>query len=94
MHHEIVIFDHGPAEFPVATVVPRDPGSRVRVLVADLGRWVAARWTWFRPRMVPVVVAALGATLVIASAEYLSHGHGSLPQRTPSAMTSTMLASP
>jgi len=93
MHHEIVIFDHGPAEFPVATVVPHDPGSRARVLVADLGRWLAARWTWLRPRMVPVVVAALGASLVIASAEYLSHAHGSLPERTP-AMTSTIVSAP
>jgi hypothetical protein len=89
-HHEIVIFDHGPIEFPIATIVPHDPASRVRVLVADIRRWLAARWAWLRPRTVPVVVAALGATFVIASAEYLSHGHGTRAQPAPSAVSSTL----
>ena len=62
----------------------------MRVLVADLRRWLAARWTWLRPRTVPVVVAALGATFVLASAEYLSHGHGTRPHPAPTAVSSTL----
>ena len=72
---EIVLFDHGPAEFPVATAVPREPRARLIATVADLKRWVAARWEWFKPRSVPCAVAGLGMVAVIASAHYLAHQH-------------------
>jgi hypothetical protein len=72
---EIVLFDHGPAEFPVATVRPREARARVIALLADLQHWLAARWAWFRPRTVPCAVAALGMFAVMASADYLAHGH-------------------
>ena len=94
VHDEIVIFDRGPAVFPVATLVPRDHRSRVRAWTADLGRWIVARWTWLRPRTVPVMAALLGATFVIASANYLHHAKGSVPKRTPSALSSSILAPP
>src|SRR5262249_32471920 len=92
VHHEIVIFDPGPAEFPVATLMPHDTRTWAGVLLGDLRRWLVARWTWLRPRTVPVVVAALGATFVIASAEYLSHGHGTLPTPPSQHVSSTLLA--
>jgi hypothetical protein len=94
VHHEIVIFDPGPAEFPVATVRPRDTRTWAGVALGDLRRWVFARWTWLRPRCVPVIVAALGATLVIASAEYLSHAHGTLPHHAPTTAVSSTLVAP
>jgi hypothetical protein len=95
VHHEIVIFDPGPAEFPVATLRPRDTRTWAGVALGDLRRWLVARWTWLRPRAVPVIAAALGATLVIASAEYLSHAHGTLPHPHTAAIdVSTTLVAP
>ena len=94
MQNEVVIFDHGQTEFPVATLRPRDPSTRARVVVGDIRRWVAARWSWFRPRLVPVVAAALGATLVIASAEYLSHAHGTLRTGPAQAQLSSTISMP
>jgi hypothetical protein len=51
-------------------------------------------WRWLRPRTVPVVFAALGAVFVIASAEYLSHGHGTLPRSATSVTVSTTISTP
>jgi hypothetical protein len=76
VHHENVLFDRGPVEFPVATLVPRETSARARVLAFGLRRWLAARWSWFRPRMLPTLAAVLGTLLVIESAEYLTHAHG------------------
>src|SRR5262245_4369381 len=73
---EIVIFDHGPAEFPVATAVPRELRARAIALTAALQRWVLARWEWFRPRTVPCAVAALGMVAVISAVQYLTHVEG------------------
>lgn len=75
-HHESVIFDRRSVELPVATLVPRDTRSRSLALVGGFSAWLAARWTWLRPRMVPVIASAIGALLVIASANYLTHAHG------------------
>ncbi len=72
---EIVLFDHGPVEFPTATAMPREPRARAIALVASLERWMAARWAWFRPRSVPCAVACLGMIAVMASAHYLAHQH-------------------
>lgn len=70
---EIVAFDHGPVEFPVASVRPREARGRAVAALADLQRWLAARWAWFKPRSVPCAVAGLGMLAVIASADYLAH---------------------
>lgn len=73
---EIVLFDHGPAEFPVATVRPRHARARAIALVGALQQWLLARWRWLRPRTVPVAVAALGMAAVLKSADYLAQDHG------------------
>jgi hypothetical protein len=73
VNNEIVLFDHGPHEFPVATARPTEPRARAIALVADLQRWLAARWEWFKPRTVPCAVAGLGMIAVLASADYLAH---------------------
>ena len=72
---EIVLFDHGPAEFPVATAVPREPRAWAIAIAADLKKWLVARWEWFRPRSVPCAVACLGMLAVLKSADYLAHQH-------------------
>jgi len=71
-HPEIVLFDHGSSELPVATLVSRGTTG----LLAGLQRWLIARWLWLSPRAVPVVVAAAGMILVLISADYLAHAHG------------------
>ena len=70
---EIVPFDHGPVEFPVATARPRDGRARLIALVSDLQRWLLTRWYWLRPRTVPCAVAVLGMVAVLAAANYLAH---------------------
>ncbi len=58
------------AELPVATV--RAPGWTVDVVTRDLGRWLAARWQWFKPRTIPVTVAFVGMLGVLQAVSYLS----------------------
>jgi hypothetical protein len=73
VHHETVIFDRGPYELPIATVLPREPRARAIALTIALGRWMAAPWQWLRPRTVPVMVATIGMFWVLAAANYLAH---------------------
>jgi hypothetical protein len=81
---ELVLFDPGTGELPTATLRPRAPGARATALLEDLKRWLAARWSWLRPRTVPVAVAGLGMWAVLASADYLAHSHGKqIQQATP-----------
>jgi hypothetical protein len=75
MKDEIVLFDHGEREFPVAIVRPREPKARLAALVGALRQWASERWAWLRPRTVPVIVAALGAAFILISADYLARDH-------------------
>ncbi|MFT3691652.1 MAG: hypothetical protein QM831_00840 [Kofleriaceae bacterium] len=68
-----MIFHYGPAEFPTATLVPNDARSKASAGMTGFGRWLLGGWSWFRPRTVPVLVAALGLLAVLASADYLRH---------------------
>ena len=75
---EDMIFDQPPRELPVATVVRRDPR---RQLVADLATWFAARWRWFKPRTVPMIVAFLGMLAVLGSVNWLRNYARRTPER-------------
>src|SRR5258706_2322780 len=75
VNNEIVLFDHGPTEFPIATARPRELRSRAIAMVAHFQLWLAERWAWLRPRTVPCAVAALGMIAVLASADYLAHAN-------------------
>jgi len=75
VNSEIVAFDHGPVEFPVAIVRPREMSARMVALVGDLRRWLFDRLAWLRPRTIPVLAAAVGAMCVLMSADYLAHPH-------------------
>lgn len=81
---EIVAFDRGPAEFPVATLRPRDASARMTALVGALEKWLAARWQWFRPRTVPCAVAGVGMMAVLAFSEYLTKDRPETAQTAPS----------
>jgi hypothetical protein len=73
-----MLFDQPPAELPVATVVPRDARSQI---AADLRAWVIAKWDWFKPRTIPMVVAFVGMLAVIGSASYLRDYARRTPER-------------
>ena len=73
---ESMLFDSRPAELPVATVRSGEPRARSAAVIAGLQRWLLARWQWFKPRTVPVAVAALGMFAMIEAAEYLAHAKG------------------
>lgn len=66
---EIVLFDHGPTELPVAVV------HRGSVITRDLRVWLANMWAWLRPRTIPCAAALFGMLAVMQSAYYLAHQH-------------------
>ena len=72
----MTLFDHGPPEFPIATARAMQPRARLVAMLADLERWLDARWLWLKPRAVPCAVAGLGMMAVLASADYLAHPNG------------------
>ena len=78
VNDEDMIFDQPPAELPVATMVPKDRGTQ---LAADLRAWFAARWQWFKPRTIPMVVAFVGMLAVIGAATYLRNFARRAPDR-------------
>lgn len=78
VNHEDMIFDQPPVELPVAAVVPR--ASRAQ-LAADLRAWFVAKWAWFRPRTIPMIVAVLGMLAVIGSANWLRAYARQTPER-------------
>lgn len=74
-------FWEGTSEFPVATIRPRHRGH-VQYAIGALTRWLAARWSWFKPRSIPVVVATLGMVGIVALSDYLAHH---IEQKAPTA---------
>jgi hypothetical protein len=69
------IFWEGTTEFPIATVRPKNNGH-MQYAIGALTRWLVARWQWFKPRWLPVAVAALSMFAVVSAADYLAHHMG------------------
>jgi hypothetical protein len=69
------------AKLPLATLLPdRSEGQR-RVLSGSLQRWLAQRWMWVQPRLVPLIVAFVGLVGVLNARRYLiSLARGNAPQ--------------
>lgn len=67
-----MLFDGFPAELPIATLLPSAAHSRHRVIGGHLRHWLHDRWTWLRPRTVPMIVAFMGMIAVLGSTKYLS----------------------
>jgi hypothetical protein len=80
------MFWEGTPEFPIATIRPRD-GGHVQYAIGALTRWLVARWSWFKPRSIPVVVATLGMVGIVALSDYLAH-HIDQKAPVPAAKTS------
>jgi hypothetical protein len=83
---ETMLFDLGDGELPVATLRPRAAGAHAHAAFGELERWSSERWAWLRPRLVPVIVAAIGMVFVLLSADYLKHAHGAPPRPAPAAI--------
>jgi hypothetical protein len=85
VNHEGMFLEQ-PRELPVATVLRASAPWSSRI-AGDLQRWLLARWAFLRPRMVPVIVAAIGMVLVLNAVNYLAHPPA--PPIAASASTST-----
>jgi hypothetical protein len=68
MDNEAMLFTA--ADLPQAIVIPREGRAR---LSAETRRWASARWSWLRPRTLPMLVAFTGLVAIIASGRYLSN---------------------
>jgi len=42
------------------------------VIAADLAGWLATRWSWLKPRTVPLLVAFAGMLAILGATKYLS----------------------
>jgi hypothetical protein len=65
-----MLFDQA-RELPIATVL-RAPRTGMARAIGDLSRWFAERWTWLRPRTLPVLVAVVGMFAVLNAVNYLA----------------------
>jgi hypothetical protein len=66
-----MVFDRPAAKLPIARLRPSAPRARRRAIVADLDRWLLARWEWLRPRTVPLLAAFLGLLVTLAAVKYV-----------------------
>ena len=82
-----VTFDHGPAEFPIATLRPRAPIATLTAWAGDLQRWLVERVAFLRPRTIPLIAAMVGMLGTAAAAHYLQRVEG---HATRSAMSATL----
>ncbi len=58
-------------ELPIATILERRPTAAS--VAAGLRTWIAARWSWLRPRTIPVAVAVLSMVGMLRAVDYLAH---------------------
>ena len=88
VNDEDMLFDQPPAKLPVATMVPKDRSTQ---FAADLRAWFAARWQWFRPRTIPMIVAFVGMLAVMGAATYLRNFARRTPDRIVEQQPSSVL---
>ena len=67
-----MLFDGLPAELPTATLRPTAAHDRHRAIGGRIRQWFDDRWTWIRPRTVPLIAAFAGMIAVLGTTKYLS----------------------
>ncbi len=82
-----VSFDHGPAEFPIATLRPRAPIATLTAWGGDLQRWLGKRVAFLRARTIPLIVAVVGMIATSAAGQYLQRAQA---RDVPATWTSTL----
>jgi hypothetical protein len=76
-----MLFDGLPAELPTATLLPTAAHDRHRAIGGRIRQWFDDRWTWIRPRTVPLIAAFAGMIAVVGTTRYLSTYACAPPQR-------------
>ena len=87
-HTGSVLFDP-PRELPTATVVV-EPRTLSELVIKGIAVWFRDRWSWTRPRMIPLTVALAGLLGVVRAVDYLTH----LPTPAHSSITMSASATP
>jgi hypothetical protein len=83
-----MLFD-GTVDLPTATLRPSASEARHRVIAGHFYRWLALRWSWLRPRTVPIIVAFFGMLAILGATKYLSaYARGDLMLDAPVQRTS------
>ncbi|HEY4059862.1 MAG TPA: hypothetical protein VGM39_24775 [Kofleriaceae bacterium] len=66
-----MVFDRS-TELPAARVVV-EPRTLPELVGGGIAVFFRAHWRWLRPRMIPVIVAALSLVAVMQAVNYLAH---------------------
>lgn len=66
----LMLFDAS-SELPRATVV-RERSSLSELVISGIAQWVRDRLRWMRPRLIPLVVAAIGLGVTVEAVNQLS----------------------
>jgi hypothetical protein len=61
-----------PDAIPRAVARPRGGAAHLAALRGAIGRWLAGRVGWLRPRLVPLLFAAGGTLVVLATMDHLA----------------------
>jgi hypothetical protein len=61
----------GPVDLPVARLLASGSETRGQLISGHLAYWLRSRWTWLRPRTVPMIVALAGMFAVLGATKYL-----------------------
>lgn len=64
-------FEDRRAKLPLATLLPRRTDGKPQVLTSAAQRWLEQRWRWAQPRMIPLIVAAMGLIGMLNARRYL-----------------------
>jgi hypothetical protein len=84
---ESMVFDSS-NELPQATIV-REPATFTELVVEGVVQWFRDRFRWMRPRMIPLVVAAVGLAMTVGAVNRLSRP----PERVESSISASSTSS-
>lgn len=56
----------------MATLLPTAANDRHRAIGGQIRQWFDDRWTWIRPRTLPLIAAFAGMIAVLGTTKYLS----------------------
>jgi len=68
--------DGAAASLPMATLRATASHARHRLIAGDLQRWLVARWSWLRPRSIPILVACAALPALLALVDLVKHPEG------------------
>lgn len=68
---DVMLFDGSRAELPIAQLRSSATQAWHRVIRRYLQQWFTDRWSWVRPRAVPLIVAFVGMLGVLGATKYL-----------------------